>query len=263
MTPPPREVLDAWGITDATQLPGGQGTTYGNDDLVLKPVGDRHEAEWLSRTLDALRPSSTLRVIRPVRAHDNAWVVDGWSAWERLAGVAAPERVEDALEVSHLFHSLVADVDRSDAIGRHHLWARGDASAWGEHELAVPAVLDAAVTGLVQRRSRVDLPAQLVHGDLCGNILFDDVLPPAVIDVSPYWRPRRYADAILVIDSVAWHGAGERALSRFADPVGVQMLVRALLFRLGTAAVAFEGNGARLADELRAYEPVLRAVASA
>ncbi len=81
-----------------------------------------------------------------------------------------------------------------------------------------------------------------------------------VIDASPYWRPRRYADALMVIDSMAWHGADEDALDTFVDPVGVQMLVRAVLFRLGTASVVFDGHDGRLKKELLAYEPVLRAV---
>ncbi len=58
---------------------------------------------------------------------------------------------------------------------------------------------------------------------------------------------------------MAWHGAGEDALETFADPIGIQMLVRALLFRLGTTAVVFHGHDIRLKNELLAYEPVLRA----
>jgi len=188
------------------------------------------------------------------------WVVAGWSAWGRLVGAEAPERWREALEVSERFHSLVADRAWSDAIGRHHPWSQGDAFAWAEHELNIPAVLAVAVSKLIRRRVPIDLPCQLVHGDLCGNILFAEGLPPAVIDVSPYWRPRRYANAIMVIDSMAWHGAGEDALDTFVDPVGVQMLVRALLFRLGTASVVFDGHDGRLEKELLAYEPVLRAV---
>ncbi len=257
---PPPEVLDAWGLTDVTEVPGGQGTAYGTEDLVLKPVVDRHEAEWLALTLQGLPRSSTLRIIRPVSARNNAWVVAGWSAWERLAGAAAPQRWREALEVSDRFHSLVARVPWSDAIGRHTPWALADSFAWAEDGLAVPAVVHGAVTELVQRRTPVDLPRQLVHGDLCGNVLFDEALPPAVIDVSPYWRPRRYAEAILLIDAVAWHGAGEAALGTFADPIDVQVLIRALLFRLGAAAIVFHGSDDRLKEELLAYEPVLRTV---
>ena len=258
--PPPREALEAWGIAGAEPSPGGQGVVYVTEDLVLKPVRDDVEAEWLARTLDTLPRSSTVRTIRPIAARDGAWVVSGWSAWERLAGVAAPERWRDALEVSDRFHALVAGVALSGAIDRNHRWALGDAFAWGERALPIPAGLDVAIGGLVERRRPLDLPCQLVHGDLCGNILFDETLPPAVIDVSPYWRPKRYADAILVVDSVAWHGAGAGALERFADPIGEQVLVRALLFRLGTAALAFAGQSSRLTRELQAYEPVVTAL---
>lgn len=142
-------------------------------------------------------------------------------------------------------------------------WALGEAFAWAEHELPIPAVLVPVVSELIGRRVPSDLPCQLVHGDLCGNILFDARLPPAVIDISPFWRPKRYADAILVIDAMAWHRAGEEALDTFADPIGVQMLVRALLFRLAAASVIFAGHDGRLIQELRAYEPVLRLSTSA
>ena len=53
---------------------------------------------------------------------------------------------------------------------------------------------------------------QLVHGDLTGNILFDDALAPAVIDVSLYWRPPAFASAIVVADALVWEGADETLL---------------------------------------------------
>ena len=71
------------------------------------------------------------------------------------------------------------------------------------------------------------LPHQLVHGDLLGNVLYDDSLPPAVIDVSPAWRPARYADAIVVIDALGWSDASPDVLEPLADDEGLQLLVRA------------------------------------
>jgi hypothetical protein len=50
-----------------------------------------------------------------------------------------------------------------------------------------------------------------------------------VIDLSPYWRPRHYASAIVVVDAVVFHAADLRLLSTVADR---EFLVRALLFRL-------------------------------
>ncbi|MGH9121712.1 MAG: hypothetical protein ACRDYC_07155 [Acidimicrobiales bacterium] len=258
--PPPHEVLEAWGVSTVAQLPGGKGTVYGTDALVFKPVDDRQEVEWLSRTLQALPHFSTLRLIRPAPSLDGAWVVAGWSAWERLVGTEAPGRWREVLEVSDRFHAQVANVAWSESIGRQHPWALGDAFAWGEYELSIPAVLGAPVNELIRRRVPIDLPRQLVHGDLCGNVLFEEGLPPAVIDISPLWRPKRFADAIIVVDSMMWHGAGEDALEGFVDPIGDQMLVRALLFRLAAASIIFDGYDARLQKELVGYEPILRAI---
>jgi hypothetical protein len=82
----------------------------------------------------------------------------------------------------------------------------------------------------------------LIHGDLLNNVLFDDDLPPAVIDVSPFWRPARYADAIIIVDAIGWYGARRSAIEALHDPAGVQLLIRATLFRLGSAACSSRTN---------------------
>jgi prepilin-type processing-associated H-X9-DG protein len=66
--------------------------------------------------------------------------------------------------------------------------------AWGERDpasvlAAAPAPLNGQLRSLLAARRPVHLPAQLIHGDLGGNVLFADGEPPAVIDFSPYWRP--------------------------------------------------------------------------
>jgi len=110
----------------------------------------------------------------------------------------------------------------------HHRWAVADRVAWGELDRPLPA----EVATLAARRRPVDLPPQLVHGDLGGNVLFHPSLPPAVIDVSPFWRPPGYADAIVVADAVAWHGAGDDLVERHLRAHGGQLLLRAVLFRI-------------------------------
>ena len=106
-------------------------------------------------------------------------------------------------------------------------------------------------------RRPIDLPSQLVHGDLGGgNVLFQDHLPPAIIDISPYWRPRRYAEAILVCDAIAWAGADLAALETLADEPGHQLALRAVLFRLASCAIVFSGHPARIGAEAEGYQPV-------
>src|SRR6202008_4421796 len=79
----------------------------------------------------------------------------------------------------------------------------------------------------------VDLPGQLVHADLGGNVLFADGLPPAVIDFSPLERPAGLPLAVAAVDALMWRQgrpellrylAGERELD--------QLLARALVYRL-------------------------------
>lgn len=81
----------------------------------------------------------------------------------------------------------------------------------------------------------IEAESQLIHGDLTGNVLFADGLPPAIIDFSPYWRPPGFAAAIVVGDALLWEEA-EEDLPRGYDrvPFFNQYLVRALIYRAVT-----------------------------
>jgi uncharacterized protein (TIGR02569 family) len=254
---PSPEVLAAWSVREQRSLAGGQGTAIATGDLVLKPVEDEREAAWLADVLDALPHRDDLRVLRPVRAGDGRWVVDGWSAFEHLDGAERAGDWRSALDVSDRFHELVGAVPWSPALELDHAWAVGDAFAWDERALPVPAAVGDIAERLLAHRAPIEEPFQLVHGDLCNNILFHDRLPPAVIDISPYWRPKRYADAIVVIDSIGWFGAGPEAIDGFGDDVGRQHLVRATLFRLGAEILLVDGDDGRLAAGAGAYERIL------
>ena len=132
--------------------------------------------------------------------------------------------------MSARFYQAVAAVRWSPAVVASHRWAVADRVAWGEADADLPALVEP----LLARQRPVDLPCQLVHGDLGGNVLFADSQPPAVIDVSPYWRPAGYADAIVVADAVAWAGADHNLVERLLSQQGEQLLLRAVLFRVAT-----------------------------
>lgn len=225
---PPPSVVEAWSVTDLEQLAGGRGEAFRAGQLVLKPAAEPGPAEWLAGVLAGVDPGPGLRVVRPVRSSTGQWVVDGWSAWHWLDGEHRPGPWAEVLEVSARFHRAVAAVAWSPAMVASHRWAVADRVAWGEVDGSLPD----AVQPLLARRQPVDLPSQLVHGDLGENVLFHDALDPAVIDVSPFWRPAGYADAIVVADAVAWRGAGDDLVERLLRRQGEQLLLRAVLFRV-------------------------------
>ncbi len=110
-------------------------------------------------------------------------------------------------------------------------WARADAVAWGEVPVAHCAHVSRVAELAVARRP-VAAPSQVIHGDLAGNVLFADHVPPAIIDLSPLHRPADYASAVVVADALVWQGAGEDLLDAVAHvPHVEQLLLRALIFR--------------------------------
>ena len=65
------------------------------------------------------------------------------------------------------------------------------ASPWGELDARDIPVVKHLPALLAAVRPVSGVAPQLIHGDLTGNVLFGDGLAPAIIDLSPYWRPPR------------------------------------------------------------------------
>jgi uncharacterized protein (TIGR02569 family) len=224
----PGPVLAAFGLPrDVPIRPVGRVVVA--EHLVLKQVEDEAESVWVAETLAALRPVG-YRVARPVRAADGRWIFDGWAATERVAGNPAPARRHEVLAAGRVFHRAIAHLPRPVMLDqRTHLWARADRLAWGEE---VPTAGSELVDALLARLQPVTQPAQVVHGDLGGNVLFASGLPPAIIDFSPYFRPPGWALAVVVVDAVVWGRAGFELVDALEPDEREQMLARATLFRL-------------------------------
>jgi uncharacterized protein (TIGR02569 family) len=87
---------------------------------------------------------------------------------------------------------------------------------------------------------------QLIHGDLTGNVLFHPQLPPAIIDMVPYWRPAGFAAAIVVADALVWEGADDALVDELANlDDSAQLLLRALVYRLVTDLIAASDDAVR------------------
>jgi uncharacterized protein (TIGR02569 family) len=222
---PPRHVLAAFGVEGSPEiLPGGTGRSWRVGSLVIKPL-DRaaDEIAWQAEVLSSIQRDG-FRVARPLPT-----VVDGWTASEYLVGEHRPGRWREIIHVGERFHGALAGLPRPDAIidARADPWAVGDRVAWGE---APFPELDDVLAAL----DPVDAPSQLIHGDLTGNVLFHDTLPPAILDFAPYWRPTEFGSAIVVADALDWEGAPDD----LADIVDRQYLLRALVYRAVTSRVA-------------------------
>lgn len=262
--PPPPHVLAAFGLpgATATSLPGGQGRSWlvtagvsrepleSSAPLVLKPVADPLEAEevsWLAEALapvcaaDALDLGIRLPADVPATAAGTGgrWVVDGWRASTWVAGEPGPTgHWVELLAAARAFTAAVSHLPRPPFLERRaNPWAVADRAAWDEQPMAVhPDQRDLVdrLFALARRAPAPQGPAQLVHGDLTGNVLFAEGLPPAVIDLSPYWRPAAFAGAVVVADGLLWWDQGADLLGAAGDAGEVGVVARALLFRLLT-----------------------------
>ena len=230
-------MLAAFGVADSTPvaLAGGRGASWQVGDLVLKPADvGQDELTWHAQTYPHVR-LDRFRLPRPQAASDGSLCVAGWCATQFAAGRHEQRRWPEIIAVGARFHAALRGIPRPRFLDtRSSPWAISDRVAWGEIPVGdypqVPHLRQLSAT--IEPVSARD---QLVHGDISGNVLFHDRLPPAIIDFSPYWRPAAYASAIVVADALVWEGASSDVLGAVSD-IGDfgQYLVRALIFRAVT-----------------------------
>ena len=235
--PPSRLVLDAFGAAGARPVPlsGGQDTSWLAAGLVLKPADlDLEELAWQARAYSQVSCDG-FRLARPRAAVGGSLCVDGWCATEYVAGRHEQRRWAEIIAVGERFHAALCAIPRPGFLDhRDSAWAISDRVAWGENPASDYQHVR-HLPRLTAARRPVPAASQLIHGDLSGNMLFHDRLPPAIIDFSPYWRPAGYASAIVVADALAWEGADSQILGAVShiDDFG-QYLIRALIFRAVT-----------------------------
>lgn len=264
---PSARVLDLFAVPDDPRpLPGGQGGSVRAGDLVLSPGRDPDVQAWLSPVLarlavrldeDPRRTSRDLRIALPVPARDGSWVVDGWAATRFEPGTEPCADLEVTRRAGHLLHAhLASGVAEEPATlrDRSDRWADATRMAFGEQPLAGDP--DAVVLAREVMTALADLPDgadgadQLVHADLAGNVLLDLGGAPFVIDVSPAWRPARWADAVCVLDSLLWLDADPAALDAWRTGPDRTAMLRAVVFRLLSDRPADVAAYARVVDRV-------------
>jgi uncharacterized protein (TIGR02569 family) len=231
---PPASVVRAFGAQgEPTRLLGGRDTAWRVGDVVFKPLDMAvPELEWQASVLSEL-VGGDVRVAPPLRSRCGALIVNGWTGWPWLVGRHAPQWF-DVIAAGGRFHAALTSVPRPAHLldSCSHRWAHADRVAW--EEAAAPETSPSDLAWLLAARRPISLPSQMIHGDLSGNVLLADGQPPAVIDFSPYWRPKEYATAIVLVDAIAWHHANGQVLELLPSDKnqGTQLLIRAAIFRM-------------------------------
>ena len=275
MRPGPAVLASFGASADPVSLPGGQGTAWRAGQAVLKPAGDPRVARWtadLYRDLAARRDPG-FRVPRPLGTAAGDWVAQdplggAWVAWQWLPGEPASwagvsPSWPRLIAASRAFHAALAGRPAPPWLGRDaSQWTIGDQVAWGERDpgsvlAAAPGPLAGQLRSLLAALRPVRLPAQLIHGDVGGNVLFAAGEPPAVIDFSPYWRPAGLALAVAAVDALTWSGADPAILDELAgEPELDQLLPHAHVYRLVTEVVFRRGDLGSLETVARTSQPV-------
>jgi uncharacterized protein (TIGR02569 family) len=261
MSHPSFEVLTAFGVkADLEPLSGGRGLCFKADSIVLRPVDDEEESQWIAEFITNLNktcPTTAYRLPAPIATTNQnppSFVKSGWTASSFLPGrPLGINHVKDTLAVCRAFHADVARLNLKEPpfldglTDRFHI---ADRVTWGELSLESVDVLHRGVLADIQThldafkqlmRPFSDQPArQLIHGDMAGNILFDTDgrVAPGIIDQTPYWRPAEYAEAIIVADGLIWDGKGQELIDELgSSEYHLQLLVRALYYRCLTFAI--------------------------
>lgn len=272
---PPEQVLTTFGLTSHPPI-AMEGVGWRVGEVVLSLVPDHARAAWSATARENLYVEG-MRIARPIRASDGRYVVSGWRADTYVAGSPEP-RHDEVLAVADRLHAATAKFERprfllqppAPPFNDVDVFTAADRAAWEDVPMrsargagmGEPTSEDGRrsfdeVKTLAQLRRPVDLPSQLVHGDLFGTVLFAGAAAPAITDLVPYWRPASWASAVIVVDALAWGGAEEELVERWSDhSEWAQMMLRATMFRLAVHALHPRSTAGALPGLLRVVDLV-------
>ena len=272
---PPEQVLTTFGLTAHPPI-AMDVAAWRVGEVVLTLVPDHARAAWSATARENLYVEG-MRIARPIRASDGRYVVSGWRADTYVAGSPEP-RYDEVVAMADRLHAATAKLERPRFLLQPpappftdvDVFVAADRAAWEENPLrsaraagmdeptsddGLRSIAELKILGTLRRP--VDLPSQVVHGDLFGTVLFAGAAAPAITDIVPYWRPASWAAAVVVVDALAWGGASEDLIERWSNqPEWPQMLLRAVMFRLAVHAMHPRSTSGALPGLLRVVDLV-------
>lgn len=252
---PSREILNAFGVKGKPiLLKGGQGKCYRVGKVVFKPTDNQDESNWVCDILDAFEDENVC-VPKPICAINGKWVFNGWTAHHYIEGEHKYGICPEKIKVYENFHKAISGIQRPSFLDHNNdPWAVADRMAWNEQPLPDNKIIKNILNRLQKATKEINLPNQLIHGDIGENILFHEKYKPIVIDLCPYWRPAYFATAVAVIDAIVWQNAQVSVLDLFKDVDDFkQLLIRALVRRICELDEIFRQYGKDHTSDIMKY----------
>jgi hypothetical protein len=225
---------------DAQEISGGRGSTISIGEYILKPLDTTsEEANWVMDLYEAINKvceNESFEIARPKRNRSGNWISNGWICFYKSKGKEDRAQLLEKLEISNELHKLLENYPKPDFLDlRNNRSSIADNIAWQSSDAQISYKPLKEVFNKLQTISpKINLPSQIIHGDLGGNILFSESSKPVVIDFSPYFRPKAFANAIMVVDDLVWGSKDFKLLEelRVIDPDTFNLLPKAELKRL-------------------------------
>lgn len=220
-------------------LDGGQKTVYRSGNIVLKPSEGDEFSNWMADIFNNLSESSEVRYPKPIKSTHDEWVHDGYVAWSFLEGEHIKNHYKERLSASVAYHKLLQGITKPNFLNTpNSSWAKADLVAWQEIEFKYDPEFMDLYHQIKPYLKPLDLPYQLVHGDISGNFLVKQGFIPAVIDFSPVWAPNGFAEGVMFVDAITWEHANPQDLyPMFKDiPYFEQFAWRGILRRIAEQA---------------------------
>lgn len=242
--------------TKGELLPGGQGTSYKYGEYVVKPVDNEEYYSFVMNLFDSLNPVD-YRISRPIKSVNDKYVENGYAVTKYEVGFDFDDlRVK--LEVSNLLHSDLKKLKIEKLPISSDPWTKANNCLWKNGTTDELGEEKELCDSLLRQLPLVEEEYQLIHGDLGGNIMNGD--SPLVIDFSPAIAPKKYADAIIVCDAIAWECKSLDEIVLLDLSVYKPFILYAIVFRVLAVAFNEDCDYKRFLDEWNAYKNIWKYV---
>lgn len=217
--------------TEILKLIGGQNESFRVGSVVLKKVYDPNEYLWIAKVLKDIDFSDVF-LAKPLKSKNGEFIVENFGATAYFPKSKHDFNVSNTLQLCRSLNEKIKHIQKPESTDEiNNPWKKAHKIAWEtESNNSFPDKIQA----LLNLRKPLSLPVQLVHIDLAQNILKNNLNQYAIIDFTPAFFPKEYAEAVIIIDSIAWHQAPLSTIDylEINTELSYQLLLRALIFRL-------------------------------